>query len=189
MTDAVSLTSLWLPIVLSAVLVFIASSIVHMVLPYHRTDYGQVPKEDEVMNALRPFNIPPGDYMMPKPGSPADMRSPAFTEKWKRGPVGIITIMPGGTMSMTNQLVGWFIYCLVVSVFAAYLTSRAVPAGAEYLRVSQIASTAAFIAYALGQWPMTIWYRRSVAASLKGTFDGLIYGFLTGGALGWLWPR
>lgn len=189
MIGAVSLTSLWLPIVLAAVLVFIASSIVHMVLPYHRTDYGKVPKEDDVMNALRPFNIPPGDYMMPKPSGPSDMRSPAFLERWKRGPVGIVTILPNASMSMGGQLVGWFVYCLVVSLFAAYLTSRAVPAGAEYLKVSQVASTAAFLAYGVGHWPMTIWYRRPIAVSLKGTFDGLIYGFLTGGALGWLWPR
>jgi len=32
----VPLTSLWAPILLSAVIVFVASSIMHMVLPFHR---------------------------------------------------------------------------------------------------------------------------------------------------------
>ncbi len=34
----VSLMSLWIPILVSAVIVFVLSSIIHMVLPYHRTD-------------------------------------------------------------------------------------------------------------------------------------------------------
>ena len=37
-----------------------------MVLPWHRSDYPKVPNEDKVLDALRPFAIPPGDYMMPR---------------------------------------------------------------------------------------------------------------------------
>jgi hypothetical protein len=185
----VPLTELWLPIVLSAVAVFIASAILHMVLPYHRTDYAKVPKEDDVMEALRKFAIPPGDYMMPRPGSPAAMKDPAFLDKMNKGPVAMFTVMPSGPFGMGKQLAQWFVFCLVVSLFAAYLSGRALPPGTEYLRVSQIASCTAFIAYALGLWPMTIWYKRSLSTTLKGTVDGLIYGFLTGGVLGWLWPK
>ena len=65
----VSLTQLWLPIGLAAVLVFVASSIMHMVLPYHKGDFAAVPREDDVMRALRSFSIPPGDYMLPRPSS------------------------------------------------------------------------------------------------------------------------
>jgi len=185
----VPLSSLWLPILLSAVFVFVASSIIHMVLGYHRHDFKTLPKEDAVMDALRSFSIPAGDYMMPRPGSPAAMKDPAFVAKRQKGPVAIFTIMPGGDFSMGAQLAQWFIYCVVVSLFAAYIASRALPPGAEYLRVSQFASATAFAAYALGQWPQTIWYKKSMAATIRNTLDSLLYAFLTGGTLGWLWPK
>ena len=56
-----ALHSLWLPILLSSVIVFVVSSIIHMALPWHNSDYPKVPNEDKVMDALRPFAIPPGD--------------------------------------------------------------------------------------------------------------------------------
>ena len=185
----VPLSDLWLPILLSAVLVFAASNVLHMVLTYHKSDYGAVPKEDEVMAALRAFSIPPGDYMIPKPGSMQEMKSPAFQEKWKRGPVATLTVMRSDHNFMGVTLVQWFVYCLVVSLFAAYITSRAVPSGAPYLEVSRFASTTAFAAYGLALWQHSIWYRRSWSTTLKANVDALIYGFVTGGALGWLWPR
>ena len=185
----VALSSLWLPIVLSAVFVFIASSILHMVLGYHRADFKRFPDEEGVMAALRPFALPPGDYMMPSPAGPNALKDPAFLEKFKKGPVGTFTINKGGSMNMAPQLVQWFLYCLVVSLFAGYLASRAVGPGAEYLRVSQIASSSAFAAYALGHWQGAIWYKRSLGMTIRNTIDGLIYGFITGGTLGWLWPR
>ena len=90
----VPLSSLWLPVLLSAVVVFVASSILHMGLPYHRSDYRKVPAESEVMDALRKFDIPPGDYMMPRPENPAEMKSPEFAEKIRSGPIMICTVMP-----------------------------------------------------------------------------------------------
>jgi hypothetical protein len=116
------------------------------------------------------------------------MKNPAFLEKRKKGPVAIFTIMPGGDFGMGPQLAQWFVYCVVVSLFAAYIASRALQPGAEYLRVSQLASCTAFAAYALGQWPQTIWYKKSAAATIRNTIDSLLYAFLTGGTLGWLWP-
>ena len=55
----VELSSLWLPILLSAVIVFVVSSIIHMVSPWHRSDYPKIANEEKVMDALRPLNIPP----------------------------------------------------------------------------------------------------------------------------------
>lgn len=184
----VPLSSLWLPILLSAVFVFVASAVIHMVLAYHRHDFKKLSNEDAVMAALRPLAIPPGDYMMPSAGSPKAMKDPAFLEKFSKGPVAVFTILPGGRPTMGPQLIQWFIYCLVVSLFAAYIAGRGVPAGAAYLRVSQLASCTAFVAYGLGQWPQTIWYKKSLAATIRATIDGVIYGFITGGTLGWLWP-
>jgi hypothetical protein len=189
MADMVPLTSLWLPVIVAAVLVFIASSVIHMVLRYHQGDYQKLPEEAKVMEALRPFNIPPGDYVMPYCSSPAEMKTPEFQEKWKRGPVLMTTVWRTGHMAMGAQLVQWFIFCVAVSLFAGYVASRALPPGAEYLRVSQMASTTAFLGYAMAQWSNVIWYKKNVMATLKSTFDGVIYGLITGGAFGWLWPR
>jgi hypothetical protein len=185
----VPLTALWAPIVLAAVLVFVVSSILHMVLPYHRSDWGRLPSEDEVMEALRRFKIPPGDYLMPCAGTPDTLRSPEFVDKMKRGPVALMTMMESGPPSMGKNLVWWFVYALVVSVFAAYVAGRTLAPGTDYLQVFRVAGTVAFASYSLALWQNTIWYKRSVASTAKSTFDGLIYGLMTAGAMGWLWPR
>jgi hypothetical protein len=182
-------TSLWMPILVSAVLVFVVSSIIHMMTPWHKGDYPKVPDEDRVMDALRPFNLRPGDYMMPRPGSMADFKSPEFLEKMKKGPVVMFTVFPGGGTSMAPQLVGWFLYSVVVSTFAAYMASRTVPVGAPYLLVFRIVGTTAFVGYALALWQMTIWYRRALGTTVRSTIDGLVYACLTAGVFGWLWPR
>lgn len=184
----VPLESLWLPILLSAVFTFIASNIVHMFLPYHRSDYRTVPSEDDVQAALRKFNLPRGDYMLPRPGSMAAMKDPAFLEKRKKGPVAMITVMTAD-FNMGALLAQWFLFCLLVSVFAGYLASRAIAPGAPYLKVSQIASCAAFMGYGLAAIPQSIWYQKSWSVTAKGLFDALIYGFVTGGTFGWLWPQ
>ena len=184
----VPIAALWIPILLSAVIVFVVSSIIHMMLPYHRTDFGRIPDEDKVMEGLRKFNVPPGDYLMPCAGSPKEMGTPEFIEKMKRGPVALLTVMKSGPPSMAGNLVLWFVYCVVVGVFAAYIAGRAQPAGAHYLSVFRFAGCTAFVGYGLALWQNVIWYKRSWKATLKSTLDGLIYGLLTGGTFGWLWP-
>jgi len=185
----VALVSLWAPILLAAVLVFVVSSIIHMVLPYHRTDFAALPAEDDVMDALRRFKIPPGDYLVPCAGTPDRMRSPEFQEKMKRGPVAVMTFIESGPPRMGKQLVAWFVYSIVVGIFAGYITSRALAPGTDYLQVFRFAGTVAFIGYSVALWQNAIWYKKSVPATIKSTIDGLIYGLLTGGAFGWLWPR
>jgi hypothetical protein len=183
------LVALWLPILLSAVIVFVASSIIHMVLPWHKSDYPKLTNEEQVMNALRPLNIPPGDYVMPRPASSQAMRTPEFQEKMKRGPVVMMTVLPNGVTGMGKNLAQWFVFTVVVSVFAAYVTRSALPPGAAFRAVFKFASVTAFIGYSLALWPMSIWYRRAWLTTIKGSIDGLIYGLLTAGVFGWLWPH
>ena len=183
------LSALWLPVVLSSVIVFIASSLVHMVLPWHKGDYPAVPNQDKVADALRPFAIPPGDYMLPRPESQQQMRTPEFLEKMKKGPVMMLTVMPNGMMSMGKNLVQWFVYCVVVGIFAAYIVGHALSAGATYPQVFRLIGATAFAGYVLGQWPASIWFNRSWATTLRFTIDGFIYALLTAGTFGWLWPR
>ena len=183
------LSALWLPILLSSVIVFVASSIIHMVLPWHKTDYPKVPDEDRVRNALRPFAIPPGDYMVPRCDDTKELRTPEFAEKMNQGPVIVMTVLPNGQWSMGRNLGLWFLYCAVVGVFAAYVAGRALPAGASYAHVFQFVGATAFIGYALALWQMSIWYRRAWSTTIKATIDGLIYALLTAGTFGWLWPH
>lgn len=184
-----SLIALWLPILVSAVIVFIASSIIHMGPFWHRGDYPKAPNEDRLRDAVRPLGIPPGEYMVPRASSSKDMQAPEFQEKLKQGPVLMLTVLPNGTFSMASNLIQWFLYCLVVSFFAAYVASRALSGGTDYLRVFQLVGATAFIGYTLALWQMSIWYKRSVSLSVKSTVDGLIYGLLTAGTFGWLWPH
>lgn len=185
----VSLASLWLPIVLSAVFVFIASSVVHMVLKYHNNDYRKLPAQDEVMDALQRFQLPPGDYIVPRAVDRKEMASPEFLDKMKRGPVMILTVLPSGPFTMGSSLALWFVFTLVVSLFAAYVAAVAVGPDGDYLTVFRLAGATAFAGYALAAWQTSIWYKRAWTTNLKLSIDGLIYAFLTGGTLGWLWPQ
>ena len=185
----VPVLALWLPILVAAVVVFIASSILHMALPYHQSDYRGLPHEADVMEAMRKAGVQPGDYMMPHGGSMAALKDPAFLDKYAKGPVAVLTVMRSGRPSMGLQLAQWFVYCAVVGVFAAYIAGRALGPGAHYLAVFRFAGATAFVGYSLALWQDSIWYKKQLSTTLKNTFDGLIYGLLTGGVFGWLWPR
>ena len=184
------LYALWLPILVSAVLVYIASTIIHMALPWwHKTDYPKLPNEDKVMDALRPFAIPPGDYVMPRPANMQEMKSPEYLEKRTKGPVMIFTVLPSGPVTMAKHLVMWFIYSLVVGLFAAYIAAHALPPGATYPTVFRMVGATAFAGYALALWQMSIWWGRKWSTTIKNTIDGLLYALLTAGTFGWLWPH
>jgi hypothetical protein len=184
----VPLTALWLPILLAAVIVFVASSIMHMVLPYHKTDYQRLPDEDKVLAALRTAGLKRGLYIFPF-CTHKEMKSPAMIEKYKQGPVGMMTVFPSGPPAMPEFLTMWFVYCLVIGFFVAYLTGHTVAPGARYLAVFRVAGTAAFLAYGVGQLVNSIWAGQPWSVTIKHVIDGLIYGLLTAGTFGWLWPR
>jgi hypothetical protein len=189
----VDILTLWLPILIASVIVFIVSAVIHMVLPYHKSDFRKLPDEDATLDALGKLSIPPGDYMFPSTGGDmALMKSEEFKDKMRKGPVGMLTVFPpvsgDNPSGMGVQLTQWFFYCVIVSIFAAYVAGRALGPGAEYLQVHRFAGCTAFVAYALADWQRSIWYKQPWSTTLKNTFDGLIYGLLTGGTFGWLWP-
>jgi hypothetical protein len=182
------LSALWLPIVLSAVIVFVASSIMHMVLPYHRSDYKRLPEEDTVLAGLRTASLSRGLYVFPF-CTPKEMKSPESIRKYNQGPVGMMTIFPSAPPFMPKFLGLWFGYLLVVSFFVAYLTAHTVPAGTYYLAVFRVVGTAAFLAYGLGTISNGIWRGQPWSFVGKEVMDGLVYALLTAGTFGWLWPK
>jgi hypothetical protein len=184
----VPLSALWLPIVLSAVIVFVASSIMHMLLKYHNSDYQHLPDEDKILATLRAANLKRGLYIFPF-CTPKEMKSPAAIEKYKQGPVGRVIIVPNGPPALPKFLGLWFGYCLVIGFFVAYLTGHTVPPGTHYLAVFRVAATAAFLAYGLGHLSDGIWKGETWSATIKEVIDGLVYALLTAGTFGWLWPR
>lgn len=183
----VPLASLWLPILLSAVVVFVASSIIHMLLPYHRTDYGPVAAEDQLMEDFRRAGVGPGDYVVPHAGSMAAMKDPVFQEKYAKGPVVFFTVIPG-QVSMARSMSLWFLYALVVALFAGYVAGRALGPGAEYAQVFRFAGATAVAGFSLGLAHGSIWYGRRWSTTLKSMGDGVVYAVLTAGVFGWLWP-
>ncbi len=185
----VPITALWLPILPSAVIVFVASSIMHMVLPYHKSDYRKLPDEDKVVDALRAAGVTPGPvYALPH-CTHKDMKSPEVVEKFKRGPVGLLTVMPSGAPAMGKYLGLWFVNCIVVGIFVAYLTGRTRVSGTQYLEIFRVAGATAFMGYGVGQLQDSIWKGQTWGVTAKHVFDGLIYALLTAGTFGWLWPR
>src|SRR5438046_2969337 len=139
------LTSVWFPILLSTVIVFVASSIMHMVLPYHKSDYRKLPDEDRVTDAMRSAGLTRGPaYFFPY-FSFKEMKSAPVIEKLQRGPVGLLTVLPSGPPAMGKNLIQWFVYCIVISVFAAYLASRTLTPGAGFPEVFRVIGTVAFL--------------------------------------------
>lgn len=185
----VPIPALWLPILVSAIFVFILSSLIHMVFGYHAGDYKKLPNEDGIADALRKFSIPDGSYQLPRAASMKEFGSPEHQEKVKKGPNAMITIWSGADSSMTGPMIQWFVYSLLIGIFAAYITGRALGPDAHYLAVFRFAGVSTFIAYALGGWQESIWYKRPWATTLRNSFDALLYALVTAGTFGWLWPR
>ncbi|HEY3646096.1 MAG TPA: hypothetical protein VGM16_12225 [Gammaproteobacteria bacterium] len=186
----VSLAQIWLPIVLGAVGVFIASSILHMALHkiWHGTDYHGFSNEDEVRAAIRKGSGKPGMYMLPW-CPPEKMKEPATLAKFTEGPVGFLILRKSGSFNMGKSLGLWFVFCLLVSLFAGYLGSATLAAGTEASQVFRVTATAAVMGFALGSLPNHIWWGEPAGSTLKNLIDGIIYGCIVGALYAWLWPH
>ncbi len=185
----VTLSSLLLPILLSAVFVFITSSLVHMVFKYHASDYTRLPNEDAVRAALRSGNPGPAQYIIPYASGMKEMDTPEMKQKYLEGPVAVLNLKRAGAYSMGASLGQWFVFNLVVSVFVAYAAAHSLAAGTPYLQVFRVVGTITLLAYAAGQVPAAIWMGKPWSVTWKEGLDGLLYALVTAGVFGWLWPR
>ena len=187
--EMVPLADLWLPILLSAVFVFLVSSVFHMATPWHRRDYAGLPGEDSILDAIRAAKVPPGDYMFPHCESFADAQKEEMKRKFDDGPVGVVSVLPKGGFRMGPSMAAWFLYALVVSAFAGYLAGHALPAGEAYGKVHQVAGTAGILGFAFWHVPVSIWKCARWSTTLRFMVDGVVYGLVIGGTFGWLWPE
>ena len=182
------LGELWVPILVSAVMVFIVSSVIHMLLPIHKKDCAKLPDEGRVLEALRGLGLAPGMYMFPHAGSMKECGSPEMLEKFRQGPVGTMIVRPKGMPKIGTALLQWFLFSVVVGVFVAYIAAHTVQPGAGYDVVFRITGTIATLAYGLSNVTDSIWKGVPWSTTFKFVFDGLVYGLVTGGTFGWLWP-
>lgn len=185
----VSLASLWLPIVLGAVFVFIASSFVHMVFKWHAPDYRKLANEDEARAAIRKGAASPGQYSVPHCLGPKDMQDPEIQKRFTEGPVAMMWVLPNGMPSMGKMLGQWFALNLLVSFLIAYVAAHTLAAGAAPLHVLRVTASIGFLAYAIGSISDGIWFGKPWAAVGKDLADALIYAFAGGAAFAWLWPQ
>jgi len=183
-----TLIGLWLPIVVSAVLVFVASSLIWNVLGAHKWHIKGLPDEAAAREALSKQGVAPGMYSIPYCPNPAAMKDPAFKEKLEKGPVGVLVIRKPGLPSMAQFLGAWFAFLLFVSYVVAFVCGQTLGSGAPYRLVFRVAGATAFAAYSFGQVPNAIWWGRPWKSALKEFADGIVYALLTAGCFGWLWP-
>jgi len=181
-------TSLLLPIVVSAVAVFVLTVILHMT-PWHRRDYVKLPDEDGVMKALRSFDLPPNDYVVPHPGSGREMASPEYDAKRNAGPVMFVTVLPSGPWKIGKMMGLWFLFAAVVSASVACVVGTIAPPGGDTHAVFHDVAVITFLTYAMGAVPMSIWYDRKWSTTFKNAFDALLYALATGWIFSMMWPK
>lgn len=185
----VSLVQLWLPILLGAVGVFVASSILHMLLQaWHASDYHGFSNEDEVAAAMRKGSPAPGMYMIPY-CKMEDFKKPETLEKFKKGPLAFMILRAPGAPNMGKSLVLWFLFCILVSLFSGYIGSATLAAGTALPQVLRVTATAAFMSFGFASIPTGIWYGQPWGAVLKDAIDGLIYGLIVGAVFAFMWPH
>ena len=185
----ISLAQLWLPVVVSAVFVFVASSLVHMVFKWHNTDYLKLGNEDEVRAVLNKTKPAPGQYFVPHCADMKEMQSPDMQKKFVDGPVGLVVLRASGLPTMGKSLGQWFAWTLVVGVLVAYLASKSLHPGDSFAHVARLTSIVAFLAYAGGSVQAGIWMGKPWRSVAKEVLDGVIYGAVTAAAFGMLWPH
>jgi hypothetical protein len=183
------LAALWLPMLVAPILVFVASSLIHMVFKWHNADYKALPNEDAVREVMRKANAAPGMYVIPHCPDMKEMGSETMKTKFREGPVGMVFLRPSGDCKIGTSLAQWFVFILGVSVFTAFVAAHALVGSFPYLHIFCITASFAFAAYGGGAFIAGIWMGQPWGAVAKDVLDALIYAGLTGGAFGWLWPR
>lgn len=182
------LLSLWLPVVASAAAVFVASSIIHMVLPIHKRDYDPVPGEEEVLEVMRKHGLKPGSYMFPACNSMKELADPEMVARFEKGPVGFMSVKPSGMPTMGKALLLWFLLCVGINGCLAVVIYKTTGAAAPPIFLFQAFAVLATVAYCSGATMDSIWKAQPWSTAFRYLFDGVVYGLTTAAVMAWLWP-
>ncbi len=185
---SVSLLQLWMPILLGGALAWFASGIIHMALPYHKSDYKQLPNEEDVTNAIRKGSLGTGIYTFPFCSDMKEMGSDSTKEKFNKGPVGMLTMFPNGIPQMGKLMGQQIAFFIIGTTLIAYCASLALAPGTDYMVVFRTISAISFLAFGWALIPYSIWYGHPWAVTFKYMFDALVYALILAGVFGWLWP-
>ncbi len=184
----VNILQLWLPIVLGTLFAWITSALLHMLVKHHNSDYQRLTNEDEVMDAVRNGSPSVGIHTYPYCIDMNEMKDEAVQERFKKGPVGLLTVLPNGMPNMgklVSQQIGYF---LVGCFLIAYCTTLALEPGAPYMTVFRFVASVGFLAFGWGVIPFSIWFGHMWTMTAKYLLDALIYGLIVAGTFAWLWP-
>ena len=177
------MTSLLLPIALSAVALFFASFLSWMVMQLHRKDWVKLEKEDDFLKAVRKIGIPNGSYMFPGCETPEEMKNEEYKKKWGAGPCGIITIF--SKVNMGKNLGLTFLYFLVASFCLGYLAKLAIEPGEEFLAVFRFVATAGFMTFLAAIIQQAIWFHIRIIGHV---IESVAYAAISGAIFGVMWP-
>lgn len=183
-----TLLALWLPILLTAIGVFFASSLIHMVFKWHNSEYRALPNEDEVRNALGSVKLNPGLYSTPHCTDMKEIQTDAMQQKFRDGPVALITIRAPGAPTMGKYLLQWFILNLVIAALAGVLALQAYGINTNAHAAGHFVGLFSMIAYACGSVQESIWMGRPWSATFKNILDAFIYGAVSAVIFWQFWP-
>ena len=180
--------SLWLPIVATAVFIFIASSLIHMVFKWHNSDYKKLANEDEVRAAIRAGSPAPGQYVVPHCTDMKDMGGEEMKKKFLEGPVAFMTVRENGAPTMGTALTLWFLYSLLVAAAAACIACGTFSLKTDPRQAGHLVGVLSFMTYVGGSIQMGIWMGKPWSSVAKDAFDGFIYAVISALTFMWLWP-
>ncbi len=183
-----AIVSLWMPILATAVLIFIASSLIHMVFKWHNADYKKLANEDDVRAVIRAGSAAPGQYVIPHCTDMKDMGGDDTKKKFVEGPVAFMTVRKSGVPEMGPCLTQWFLFCLLVAAVAGCVAAGAVGFGANGHQAGHVVGMMSLLAYGGGSLQMGIWFGKPWGSVAKDLLDSLIYAVISALVFMWLWP-
>ena len=180
--------SLWLPVVVSTIAVFVVSCVIHVVMTHHKGDFGKLPDEDALADEVRRQAPAPGQYMFPHCGGKEGMKDPAFKAKWERGPALFLVVRGAGMPGMGPAMGLWALNVFAVSFLTAYVARHALQPGAACVEVARITGTVGIAAYTMATWTESIWKWRPWRVTVLAVVDGVVYAVAAALVFCWLWP-
>lgn len=180
------LISLWLPIVVTTAVLFIASFLAWVVLPHHKPDYKRWPDEDALMRFVSESGAAPGEYLFPLIDQ-KDLKEDWAMGRYDRGPWGMVNVWPAKP-NMAANMIKTVLFFLVVTVLVGYVGQAALPAGAAFGEVFRVVGVTAMLAHTTGGMCREIWFTRPLRAKIMDALDGIVFGLLTGLVFALLWP-